>query len=258
VNPGNSGGALVNLNGDLVGINTAIASRRGSFEGYSFAVPSSIVSKVVDDLLKYGEVQRAFLGVTMREVDATLAKEKKIKNINGVYIIDFSENSAAKAAGLEEGDVITKVNDVPVNTSAQLQEQVARYRPGDKIKVTYMRGNDEKTLTTVLRNRLGDTKVVKREEAKAITFSGAKFTPLTKEEMSKLDLTGGAKVSSIRSSEFKNTGIEDGFIITRIDKNRVEKPQDVERLLKNAGDEGVLLEGIYPDGRRAYYPIGRR
>ena len=258
VNPGNSGGALVNLNGDLVGINTAIASRRGSFEGYSFAVPSSIVSKVVDDLLKYGEVQRAFLGVTMREVDATLAKEKKIKNISGVYIIDFSENSAAKAAGLEEGDVITKVNDVPVNTSAQLQEQVARYRPGDKIKVTYMRGNDEKTLTTVLRNRLGDTKVVKREEAKAITFSGAKFAPLTKEEMSKLDLTGGAKVSSIRSSEFKNTGIEDGFIITRIDKNRVEKPQDVERLLKNAGDEGVLLEGIYPDGRRAYYPIGRR
>jgi serine protease Do len=258
VNPGNSGGALVNLNGDLVGINTAIASRRGSFEGYSFAVPSSIVSKVVDDLLKYGEVQRAFLGVTMREVDATLAKEKKIKNINGVYIIGFSENSAAKAAGLEEGDVITRVNDVPINTSAQLQEQVARYRPGDRIKVTYMRGDDENTLNTVLRNRLGDTKVVKREEAKAITFSGAKFEPLTKEEMSKLDLSGGAKVSSIRSSEFKNTGIEDGFIITRIDKNRVEKPQDVERLLKNAGDEGVLLEGIYPDGRRAYYPIGRR
>jgi serine protease Do len=258
VNPGNSGGALVNLNGDLVGINTAIASRRGSFEGYSFAVPSSIVSKVVDDLLKHGEVQRAFLGVHMREVDASLAKEKKIKNLSGVYIIDFSENSAAKAAGLEKGDIITQVNDVPVNTSAQLQEQVARYRPGDKIKVTYLRGDEVKTSTTVLRNRMGDTKVVKREEAKAITFSGAKFEPLTKEEMSKLNLPGGAKVSSIRSSEFKNTGIEDGFIITRIDKNRVEKPQDVERLLKNAGDEGVLLEGIYPDGRRAYYPIGRR
>jgi Do/DeqQ family serine protease len=258
VNPGNSGGALVNLNGDLVGINTAIASRRGSFEGYSFAVPSSIVSKVVDDLLKHGEVQRAFLGVSMREVDASLAKEKKIKNLSGVYIERFSDNSAAEAAGLEKGDIITHINAVPVNTSAQLQEQVARYRPGDKIKVSYLRDDDVKTITATLRNRMGDTNVVKREEAKAITFSGAKLEPLTKQEMSKLNLPGGAKISSIRSSEFKNTGIEDGFIITRIDKNRVEKPQDVEKLLKNAGEDGVLLEGIYPDGRRAYYPIGRR
>lgn len=258
VNPGNSGGALVNLNGDLVGINTAIASRRGSFEGYSFAVPSSIVSKVVDDLLKHGEVQRAFLGVSMREVDASLAKEKKIKNLSGVYIVEFSENSAAKAAGLDEGDVITHINGKAVNTSAQLQEQVARYRPGDEIKVSFVRGEDVKTVTATLRNRMGDTNLVKREVAKAITFSGAKLEPLTKQEMNKLNLPGGAKISSIRSSEFKNTGIEDGFIITRIDKNKVEKPQDVERLLKNADEEGVLLEGIYPDGRRAYYPIGRR
>jgi serine protease Do len=258
VNPGNSGGALVNLNGDLVGINTAIASRRGSFEGYSFAVPSSIVSKVVDDLLKHGEVQRAFLGVSMREVDATLAKEKNIKKLNGVYIESLTDNSAAAAAGLEKGDVITHINDVPVNTAAQLQEQVARYRPGDKIQVSFVRGDNVKNVTATLRNRMGDTNLVKREEAKAISYSGAKFEPLTKQEMTKLNLSGGAKITSIRSSEFKNTGIEEGFIITRIDKNKVEKPQDVERLLKNAGDEGVLLEGIYPDGRRAYYPIGRR
>lgn len=258
VNPGNSGGALVNLNGDLVGINTAIASRRGSFEGYSFAVPSSIVSKVVDDLIKYGEVQRALLGVSMREVDARLAKEKNIKNLSGVYVEQLTENSAAADAGLKKGDIITQINGISVNTAAQLQEQVARHRPGDKIKVTYVRGNDVETVTATLRNRMGDTKLVKREEAKAITFSGAKFEPLTKQEMNKLNLSGGAKISSIRSSEFKNTGIEEGFIITRIDKNRVEKPQDVERLLKNADDEGVLLEGIYPDGRRAYYPIGRR
>ncbi|MGV3639773.1 MAG: Do family serine endopeptidase [Adhaeribacter sp.] len=258
VNPGNSGGALVNLNGDLVGINTAIASRRGSFEGYSFAVPSAIVSKVVDDLLKHGEVQRAFLGVSMREVDAALAKEKKIRNLSGVYIVELTENSAAKSAGLEEGDVITHINGKAVNTSAQLQEQVARYRPGDQIKVSFVRGDDVKTVSATLRNRMGDTNVVKREVAKAITYSGAKIEPLSKQEMNKLNLAGGAKISSIRSSEFKNTGIEDGFIITRIDKNKVEKPQDVERLLKNAGEEGVLLEGIYPDGRRAYYPIGRR
>jgi serine protease Do len=258
VNPGNSGGALVNLNGDLVGINTAIASRRGSFEGYSFAVPSSIVSKVVDDLLKYGEVQRALLGIRMQEVDAKLADEKKIKNLNGIYVVQLTENSAAKEAGLKEGDIITHINSVPVNTSAQLQEQVARYRPGDKIKVTYVRGSGAETVNATLRNRMGDTKVVKREEAKAITFSGAKFAPLSKDELNKLNLEGGAKISNVRSSQFKSTGIEDGFIITRIDKSKVEKPQDVERLLKNSDDEGVLVEGIYPDGRRAYYPIGRQ
>ncbi|WP_026461670.1 Do family serine endopeptidase [Adhaeribacter aquaticus] len=258
VNPGNSGGALVNLNGDLIGINTAIASRRGSFEGYSFAVPSSIVSKVVDDLLKYGEVQRALLGVRMQEVNAELAKEKKIKTLNGVYVVSTTENSAAKAAGIEQGDVITHINNNPVNTSAQLQEQVARYRPGDKIKVTVLRDNEPKTVTATLRNRMGDTNVVKHVEAKAVTFSGARFEPLTKQELNKLNLEGGAKISNIKSSEFRNTGMEDGFIITRIDKTKVTKPQDVEKLLKDAGEEGVLVEGIYPDGRRAYYPIGRR
>jgi len=258
VNPGNSGGALVNLNGDLIGINTAIASRRGSFEGYSFAVPSSIVSKVVDDLLKYGEVQRALLGIRMQEVDATVASKYKIKNLKGIYVASLTDNSAAKAAGIEEGDVITHINNVPVNTSAQLQEQVARYRPGDKIKVTYTRGNDSETVTATLRNRMGDTNVVKREVAKAVTYSGAKFAPPSKEELNKLNLEGGAKISDVRSSQFKSSGIEDGFIITRIDKAKVQKPQDVERLLKNSDDEGVLVEGIYPDGRRAYYPIGRK
>jgi len=258
VNPGNSGGALVNLNGDLIGINTAIASRRGSFEGYSFAVPSSIVSKVVDDLLKFGEVQRALLGVQMREVDATLAAEKKIKNLSGIYINETTENSAAEAAGLKKGDIITHINEVPVNTSAQLQEQIARYRPGDKVKVSFIRGNDTETVTATLRNRMGDTNVVKREELKAITYAGAKFEPLSKQELNKLNLDGGAKVGNVTKSQLKGTGIEDGFIITRIDKAKVGKPQDVERLLKNSGDEGVLVEGIYPDGRRAYYPIGRR
>jgi len=258
VNPGNSGGALVNLNGDLIGINTAIASRRGSFEGYSFAVPSSIVSKVVDDLLKFGEVQRALLGVQMREVDATLAAEKKIKNLTGIYVNETTENSAAEAAGLKKGDIITNINEVPVNTSAQLQEQIARYRPGDKVKVTYIRGSDTETVTATLRNRMGDTKVVKREESKAITYAGANFEPLSKQELSKLNLEGGAKVGNVAKSQLKSTGMVDGFIITRIDKAKVEKPQDVERLLKDSGDEGVLVEGIYPDGRRAYYPVGRQ
>ncbi|MBA9079494.1 MULTISPECIES: Do family serine endopeptidase [Rufibacter] len=259
VNPGNSGGALVNLNGDLVGINTAIASQTGSFAGYSFAVPSSIVSKVVDDLLKYGEVQRALLGVSMQEVDAELAKEKGIKNLNGVYVAGFSESSAAKSAGLQEGDVITEINGVKVNTGAQLQEQVTRYRPGDKIKVGFVRGGNAKTINVTLRNANGSTEIVKRDPnaAKSMTIEGATFEAASKQELSKLDITGGVKVTGIEKSGFAETGMKDNFIITRIDRNSVNTPQDVEKILKSSRGGGLLIEGVYPDGRRAYYAIGR-
>ncbi|GAB2456194.1 serine protease [Hymenobacter qilianensis] len=258
VNRGNSGGALVNLNGDLVGINSAIASQSGNFEGYSFAVPSSIVSKVVDDLLKYKVVQRALLGVQIREVDARLASEKKLKNLNGVYVEELSENSAAEAAGLEKGDVITEINGAKVNTSSQLQEQVARYRPGDKIKVAFLRGGNERTATTTLRNATGTTDVVRAEVAKAVKYEGATLEPVSSQELSKLGIEGGAKIKGIRDSNFRQTGIADGFIITRIDKNKVAKPQDVQRYLEIAKNgDGALVEGIYPDGRKAYYPIGQ-
>jgi Do/DeqQ family serine protease len=258
VNPGNSGGALVNLNGDLIGINSAIASRSGSFEGYSFAVPSSIVSKVVDDLLKYKVVQRALLGVQIREVDARLASEKKLKNLNGVYVEELSENSAAAAAGLQEGDVITEINGAKVNTSSQLQEQVARYRPGDKIKVAFLRSGDERNATATLRNATGTTDVVRAEVAKAVKYEGATLEPVSSQELSKLGIEGGAKIKGIRDSNFRQTGIADGFIITRIDKNKVTKPQDVQRYLEVAkNNDGALVEGIYPDGRKAYYPIGQ-
>ncbi|SMB96476.1 protease Do [Hymenobacter roseosalivarius DSM 11622] len=258
VNRGNSGGALVNLNGDLVGINSAIASQSGNFEGYSFAVPSSIVSKVVDDLLKYKVVQRALLGVQIREVDARLASEKKLKNLNGVYVEELSENSAASAAGLEKGDVITEINGAKVNTSSQLQEQVARYRPGDKIKVAYLRGGDERKATATLRNATGTTEVVRAEVVKAVKYEGATLEPVTSQELSKLGIEGGAKIKGIRDSNFRQTGIADGFIITRIDKNKVTKPQDVQRYLEIAKNgDGALVEGIYPDGRKAYYPIGQ-
>ncbi|WP_243635931.1 Do family serine endopeptidase [Hymenobacter edaphi] len=258
VNPGNSGGALVNLNGDLIGINSAIASHTGSFEGYSFAVPSSIVSKVVDDLLKYKVVQRALLGVNIREVDATLASEKKLKSLDGVYVVGLSSNSAAADAGLKEGDIITEINGAKVNTSSQLQEQVARYRPGDKIKVSYLRGEDRRNTTATLRNSSGTTDIVREETTAAIEYEGAKFSPLSRQEMNKLDLEGGAKISGVRGSNFRETGIADGFIITRIDKNKVSKPQDVKRYLEAAKQsQGALVEGVYPDGRKSYYPIGQ-
>ncbi|UYZ62943.1 Do family serine endopeptidase [Hymenobacter weizhouensis] len=258
VNPGNSGGALVNLNGDLIGINSAIASRTGAFEGYSFAVPSSIVSKVIDDLLKYKVVQRALLGVQIQEVDATLASEKKLKTLNGVYVAGLSDNSSAAAAGIKTGDIITEINGVKVNTSSQLQEQVARFRPGDKIKVTYLRDNDTRTTSATLRNSTGTTDIIREDAVAAVKYEGATLTPISRQEQNKLDIEGGVKISGVRSSNFRETGMADGFIITRIDKNRVSKPQDVQRYLEEAKENGgALVEGVYPDGRKAYYPIGQ-
>ncbi|WP_347159623.1 Do family serine endopeptidase [Pontibacter chitinilyticus] len=258
VNPGNSGGALVNLNGDLVGINTAIASQTGSFAGYSFAVPSSIVSKVVDDLLKYGEVQRALLGASIQEIDATLAKEKDLKTLDGVYIAGVQDKSGAKEAGLQAGDVLTGINGVAVTRSSQLLEQVARYRPGDKVKVTYLRNGKEQTANVLLKNLNNSTELVKHSNAKSVTFDGAMFAPVSKQEMNKLGIDGGAKISGVDKSDFRDTGMKDGFIITRIDKYPVSQPSDVEKYLKDFDNGVVYIEGVYPDGLKAYYPIGKQ
>jgi serine protease Do len=255
VNPGNSGGALVNLNGDLVGINTAIASQTGSFSGYSFAVPSAIVSKVVDDLLKYGEVQRALLGAEIREIDAAFAKEKGLKTLNGVYLANVSALGGADEAGLKPGDVITAINGVAVNKSSALLEQIARYRPGDKVKVTYLRAGNEQTANVTLKSLNNSTTLVKNSHAKAVTFNGATFSAVPKQELSKLGIQGGVKISDVKSSKFRATGITDGFIITRIDKKPVLEPADIEKHLKNLDSNVVYLEGVYPDGLKAYYPI---
>jgi Do/DeqQ family serine protease len=257
VNPGNSGGALVNLNGDLVGINTAIASQTGSFAGYSFAVPSAIVSKVVDDLLKYGEVQRALLGATIQEIDAAFAKEKGLNTLNGVYL-NTVEEGGAKEAGLRAGDVITAINDVKVARTSQLLEQVARYRPGDKVKVEYLRDGKTRTANVTLKNLNNSTEISKRSTAKSVTFDGATFESVSKQEMNKLGIDGGAKISNVAKSKFRDTGMKDGFIITRIDKYAVNVPADVERHLKNFETGVVYIEGVYPDGLKAYYPIGKR
>ncbi|MDQ2794052.1 MAG: Do family serine endopeptidase [Bacteroidota bacterium] len=259
VNPGNSGGALVNLNGDLIGINSAIASHTGSYEGYSFAIPSSLASKVVDDLLKYKVVQRALLGVQIQEVDAKLASEKKLNTLNGVYVQGLTDGSAGAQAGLKTGDIITQINGVAVNTSSQLQEQVARFRPGDKVKVSYLRGSAASTTEAVLRNATGTTGVVREDAtAAAIKYEGATIAAVPPRDLAKLGLEGGAKISGIKGSNFRETGMADGFIITRIDKNAVTKPADVKNYLDEArNNSGALVEGVYPDGRKAYYPIGQ-
>ncbi len=259
VNPGNSGGALVNTSGDLIGINSAISSHTGSFEGYAFAVPSAIVSKVVDDLLKYKVVQRALLGVRIQEVDARLASEKKLNTLNGVYVQGLGEKSAAAAAGLKIGDIITDINGVAVNTASQLQEQVSRFRPGDRIKVGYLRNGTKESASATLFNASNTTAVVKEMPADAgISYEGAKLVPVMARLQNSLGIEGGAQISGIKGSNFKETGMADGFIITRIDKNVVRKPADVQVYLDQAKDSsGALVEGVYPDGRKAYYPIGR-
>lgn len=254
VNPGNSGGALVNTQGELIGINSAIASNTGSYAGYSFAIPVNMVRKVVADLIEFGEVQRAFLGVTLQDLNAELAEKKGIKEIRGVFISGLNEDGAADKAGFREGDVILKVEDAEVNNIPELQEQVALHRPGDKIKVTIKRDNEIKNMTVELKNKDGDTKVVKPADA-IISDLGADFEPVSENEKNKLNIDGGLKVLKLRSGRLSAVGIKQGFIITHIGNREINSLDDLASVIKSE-KRGILIEGIYPNGTRAYYGIG--
>ncbi|MDX2195049.1 MAG: Do family serine endopeptidase [Cytophagales bacterium] len=255
VNPGNSGGALVNLKGELIGINTAIATPTGAYAGYSFAVPVALVKKVMDDLLNYGEVQRALLGVMIQDVTAELAKEKSINEIKGVYISGVNDGSAAKDAGLKDGDVILKIDDKEVNSVNRLQETVAQYRPGDKVKVIYSRNNEKKIATVTLKNKRGTYKIMKQASQQMIEDLGVQLEPVKKEEAEKLNIDGGLKVTALLDGPLKETGVKTGFIITKIDKFDVKTVKDITDALQSR-NEASLIEGIYPDGKKGYYAIG--
>ncbi len=248
VNPGNSGGALVNQQGNLVGINTAIASRTGSYTGYSFAVPVSIVSKVVTDLKEYGEVQRALLGVSIMDVTATLVQEKGLDKVEGVFVGGVADNGAAKEAGVKEGDVILTVAGDPVNSSAELQEKVSRFRPGDDVKIIVKRGTDRKQFTVTLRNKHGDTQIVRDN----ITFLGAGFETLNDKEKQKLNIEHGIKIKKLEKGKIKSAGVNEGFIITHVNKKPIYELNDFKREIGNARG-GILVEGIYPSGEAAYF-----
>ncbi len=252
VNPGNSGGALVNTAGGLVGINTAIASNTGAYTGYSFAIPVSIVKKVVDDLMEYGSVQRGFIGVNIRDIDSKFAEEKGIKTMKGVYVAGLTEGGAAYDAGIREGDVITRVGEVRVTSSPELQEQVSRYRPGDKIKVTLLRDGTEKSLAVTLRNKNGNTDIVKDD---VVSILGARFETVSNDELGSLGIEHGVKVSELNGGKLRSAGIREGFIIQSIDKKKVSTTEDIKLALANKKG-GVLIEGIYPNGMRAYYGFG--
>lgn len=260
VNPGNSGGALVNTNGELVGINTAIFSQTGNYAGYSFAVPSSIVSKVVTDLKQYGTVQRAVLGIAISDINAELAKEKKLGVTEGIYVGGVNDGSAAAIAGIKEGDVITAINSVKVKTVAQLQEQVNRYRPGDKIQVTILRNGNSENISVTLKNISGNTDVVKQQGVEAL---GATFSELSESQKAQLGVRNGIEVSDVGDGLFKKAGIRKGFIILKINDMRVGSQKDIERVYKeltsvnrSSDREPVMfIVGMYPKGKPTYYAI---
>ncbi len=251
VNPGNSGGALVNQKGNLVGINTAIASRTGSFAGYSFAVPVSIVKKVVEDLREFGMVQRALLGVSISDIDARLANEKGFETMEGVFVSGVTESGAAREAGIREGDVILTIAGEPVNSSSELQERISRFRPGDDVDVLVKRKNDRKHFKVTLRNRHGDTQIVRDD----VMVLGATFEPVSSEEKRNLRIENGIKVAKVEAGKLKDAGLNTGFIITHVNKKAINEVNDLRREIGNAKG-GILVEGIYPNGELAYFVFG--
>ncbi len=255
VNPGNSGGALVNTNGELVGINTAIASRTGSFAGYSFAVPSSIAAKVAEDIIKFGQVQRAYIGVRIEPVNEDLADKYGLSSVEGIHVSSLTENGAASAAGIESGDVILEINSTAVNSVPQLQEQISKYRPGDKVTVTIWRDNKKKNLTVQLRDNDGGTALVKFEKSELKEMLGAQFSDVNSDVKAKLGIRGGAQVQELQRGKLSFSGIKKGFIVTQVDGEEVNTAADLEKIL-NKKSGGILLEGVYENGTKAYYGFG--
>lgn len=254
VNPGNSGGALVNTKGELVGINTAIASNTGAYTGYSFAVPVNVARKVVNDLLEFGAVQRAFIGVSIRDLNGKFAAEKGLNMTEGAYVNGLTEGGAAAVAGLKEGDIIVAVDGHPVKNVPELQERIGTYRPGDVAKVSVVRNEALRVFDVTLRNRNGDTGIVPRT-SEALVQLGATLQPVSTDELRKLGIRSGVKVTSVGKGKLQSAGVRDGFIITRVDRREVGTAEDFAKLLDRKTG-GVLIEGVYPNGLTAYYGFG--
>ncbi|MEA3494523.1 MAG: Do family serine endopeptidase [Bacteroidota bacterium] len=255
VNPGNSGGALVNVEGELIGINTAIASRTGQYAGYSFAIPSNIVVKVVDDILKYGKVQRGFLGVSISEVTQEIAHKKNMDDIKGVYIAEVMPKGAANEAGIKSGDIIIKINDEKVNSVPELQEKISMNRPGDKILISLIRNGKNKKYTAVLKDLKGNTEIVTSKSNKLEDILGVKLKEIPKSTLDKLKIKNGVLVIEVKNGKFKAAGIHKNFIIQKIDKIDVYTVEDIYNLIDKSNN-GVLIEGIEPDGSKGYYGFG--
>ncbi len=258
VNPGNSGGALVNTAGELIGINTMIYSQTGNYSGCSFAVPSNTVKKVITDIKQYGTVQRAVLGIQYTELNAEKAKEKNITaTTEGIYVASVTDRGAAKEAGLQEGDVIVKLNGSRVKDSGEMQEEMNKLRPGDKAEVEYYRDNKLKRTTVTFKNDQGNTKMTKQSDFMSL---GCAFTELSKADKEDLAISKGLKVAGVKAGKFKNAGIRDGFIITDINNIPVDSRDDVENIYNQImrssdSDKVMFITGFYPTGKKVYYAV---
>lgn len=253
VNPGNSGGALVNMNGELIGINAAIASNTGSYTGYSFAIPSNLVKKVADDILTYGNVQRAYIGVTIREVDSKFSKEKGLDVVNGVYVESLSESGGAKEAGLKEGDVIISVDNMPVKTNSELLEIIGQHNPGDYVAIVVDRDGKHETYSVELRNQSGTTAVEKKSDDFYLSDLGATLEAVPDKDARSLGLSYGLKVTSLDDGMLKRGGVQEGFIILNINGIKIKSKEDVGNALANVQSGVIRIEGIYPNGMRMNY-----
>ncbi len=257
VNPGNSGGALVNTAGELVGINTAIYSETGSYAGYSFAIPTSIVSKVIADLKEYGTVQRAVLGIGYREIDSELAKEENLEVQEGIYVGEVYNRSAAMEAGIKEGDVITSINGVKIKNGAMLSEQLSKYRPGDKIKIGLLRGKESKTVSLTLKNSQGNTEITKIAGMDSL---GAGFKELDTKSLREMNIRYGVQVIGLKNGKFKAAGMREGFVILEINNTPMKSVSDLESMYdsivkSNQNQKVMFITGIYPNGKMMYYAV---
>ena len=253
VNPGNSGGALVDKAGRLVGINTAIISQTGSYTGYSFAVPSNIVKKIVYDLIDFGSVKRAMLGITMQPIDDKIAEELKLSSRNGVYIVEVLKNSAADKAGLKKGDVLVAVDSVKITSPSSVQEVVSRFSPGDKAELTVIRDGKEKTFEVVFKGTAQENGTVADDGS--VAFYGSALKAADKETLEKFGLKNGVQIVELGPGKLKDAGAVEGFIILYVNDQPVKTPQEVVEIVKKS-KRSVFVEGITPSGRTGYFGFG--
>lgn len=254
VNPGNSGGALVNQKGELVGVNTAIVSQTGSFTGYSFAVPSNIVRRIAEDLIDFGSVKRALLGISMTPIDDKRAKELKLFSPNGVYIEDVQKGGSADKAGLKKGDVIIAVDSTEITTPSSVQEKVNSYHPGDKAKITVMRDGDKKVMEVTFQGTSLETG--SKDVDGSVAFYGAKLKVADKETLAQYGLKSGVEIVSVGAGKIMDAGASEGFIIRYVNDQPVSSPEDVINVAKKA-KRVVYVEGVAANGRTSYFAFGK-
>src|SRR5574344_848872 len=261
INAGNSGGALVNTKGELLGINAMLYSQTGSYSGYGFAIPTALMNKIVDDLKKYGNVQRAMIGIKGSDVKDQVDAEKEKGNspdygtMEGIYVAKTTDDGAAAEAGLKEGDVITEIDGNKVVKMAELQEAIAKKRPGEKVSITYLRNKKSHTVTVTLRNEQGNTKVVKNADLDVL---GANFREITAEQKKQLDINYGLEIIKVNDGKMKEAGVSKGFIIQQVNNQSVKTIDELQKIVKDASvskSPVLYIQGVYPTGKKAYFAV---